>query len=224
MGDMKRRQVLQILGTTPAAALALRSIADGAEQTPAAPAAAKPAAAKPGAAAAKGPHKPKFFTAHEYATITLLADIIIPKDDRSGSASDAGVPEYMDYSLAETFADQPERQTAMRGGLQWLDRESRKRFQKNFVDITGTQRTEILDDIAYPKKAKPEFSHGVRFFTMFRDFTASGFFTSKIGIADLKYIGNVPNQWNGAPAEVLQKLGVSYDMLNTPAKTSSSSK
>jgi hypothetical protein len=220
---MKRRQVLQILGTTPAAALALRSIADAEEQTPA-PAAAKPAAAKPGAAAAKGPHKPKFFTAHEYATITLLADIIIPKDDRSGSASDAGVPEYMDYSLAETFADQPERQTAMRGGLQWLDRESRKRFQKNFVDITGTQRTEILDDIAYPKKAKPEFSHGVRFFTMFRDFTASGFFTSKIGIADLKYIGNVPNQWNGAPAEVLQKLGVSYDMLNTPAKTSSSSK
>jgi len=223
MGDMKRRQVLQILGTTPAAALALRSIADAEEQTPA-PAAAKPATAKPGAAAAKGPHKPKFFTAHEYATITLLADIIIPKDDRSGSASDAGVPEYMDYSLAETFADQPERQTAMRGGLQWLDRESRKRFQKNFVDITGTQRTEILDDIAYPKKAKPEFSHGVRFFTMFRDFTASGFFTSKIGIADLKYIGNVPNQWNGAPAEVLQKLGVSYDMLNTPAKTSSSSK
>ena len=223
MGDMKRRQVLQILGTTPAAALALRSIADAEEQTPA-PAAAKPAAAKPGAAAAKGPHKPKFFTAHEYATITLLADIIIPKDDRSGSASDAGVPEYMDYSLAETFADQPERQTAMRGGLQWLDRESCKRFQKNFVDITGTQRTEILDDIAYPKKAKPEFSHGVRFFTMFRDFTASGFFTSKIGIADLKYIGNVPNQWNGAPAEVLQKLGVSYDMLNTPAKTSSSSK
>ena len=223
MGDMKRRQVLQILGTTPAAALALRSIADAEEQTPA-PAAAKPAAAKPGAAAAKGPHKPKFFTAHEYATITLLADIIIPKDDRSGSASDAGVPEYMDYSLAETFADQPERQVAMRGGLQWLDRESRKRFQKNFVDVTSAQRTEILDDIAYPKKAKPEFSHGVRFFTMFRDFTASGFFTSKIGIADLKYIGNVPNQWNGAPAEVLQKLGVSYDMLNTPAKTSSSSK
>ncbi len=222
MGDMKRRQVLQILGTTPAAALALKSIAEGAEQTPAAPAATKSAAKT--AAAAKGPHKPKSFTAHEYATITMLADIIIPKDDRSGSASDAGVPEYMDYSLSETFADQPERQVAMRGGLQWLDRESRKRFQKNFIDITGAQRTEILDDIAYPKKAKPEFSHGVRFFTMFRDFTASGFFTSKIGIADLKYVGNVPYQWNGAPAEVLQKLGVSYDMLNTPAKTSSSSK
>jgi gluconate 2-dehydrogenase gamma chain len=220
MGDMKRRQVLQILGSTPAAALALKSIAEGAEQKPAAPAAgAEKPAAKAGAA--KGPHKPKFFTAHEYATITLLADIVIPKDDRSGSASDAGVPEYMDFSLSDTFADQPDRQTAMRGGLQWLDRESRTRFQKNFVDITSDQRTQLLDDIAYPKKAKPELSHGVRFFTMFRDFVATGFFTSKIGIADLKYMGNAPYQWDGAPAEVLQKLGVSYDMKE-PAKSPSS--
>jgi hypothetical protein len=217
---MKRRQVLQILGSTPAAALALKSIAEGAEQKPAAPAAgAEKTAAKAGAA--KGPHKPKFFTAHEYATITLLADIVIPKDDRSGSASDAGVPEYMDFSLSDTFADQPDRQTAMRGGLQWLDRESRTRFKKNFVDITSDQRTQLLDDIAYPKKAKPELSHGARFFTMFRDFVATGFFTSKIGIADLKYMGNAPYMWDGAPAEVLQKLGVSYDMKE-PAKSPSS--
>jgi gluconate 2-dehydrogenase gamma chain len=222
MGDMKRRQVLQILGTTPAVALTLKSIGEAGEQQPATPHAGAHPAPKAEGAAAKGPHKPQFFTPHEYATVTLLADLIIPKDDHSGSASDAGVPEYMDYSLHETFADQPERQVAMRGGLQWLDRESRKRFQKNFIDATSAQRTELLDDIAYPKKAKPEMSHGVRFFNMFRDFTATGFFTSKIGIADLKYIGNVPNQWNGAPAEVLQKLGVSYDMLNMPAKTSSS--
>jgi gluconate 2-dehydrogenase gamma chain len=220
MGDMKRRQVLQILGSTPAAALALKSIAEGAEQKTAAPAAsAEKTAVKAGAA--KGPHKPKFFTAHEYATITLLADIVIPKDDRSGSASDAGVPEYMDFSLSDTFADQPDRQTAMRGGLQWLDRESRTRFKKNFVDITSDQRTQLLDDIAYPKKAKPELSHGARFFTMFRDFVATGFFTSKIGIADLKYMGNAPYMWDGAPAEVLQKLGVSYDMKE-PAKSPSS--
>jgi gluconate 2-dehydrogenase gamma chain len=217
MGDMKRRQVLQILGSTPAVALTLKSIAD-AEQKPAPPptAVAKPAAK---AVAAKGPHKPKFFTAHEYATVTLLADIIIPKDDRSGSASDAGVPEYIDFSLADTFADQPDRQTSMRGGLQWLDRECRTRFKKNLVEITSAQRTEVLDDIAYPKKARPEMSHGVRFFSMFRDFVATGFYTSKMGIEDLRYIGNVPNQWDGAPAEVLQKLGVSYDMKE-PVKSS----
>jgi gluconate 2-dehydrogenase gamma chain len=220
MGDMKRRQVLQILGSTPAVAMSLKGLAE-AGQKPAA--GAKPEtkpAAKPAAHA--GPHKPKFLTAHEYATVTLLADIVIPKDDRSGSATDAGVPEFIDYSLAETFADQPERQVAMRGGLQWLDRESRKRFQKNFIDATSDQRTQLLDDIAYPKKARPEMSHGARFFTMFRDFVATGFFTSKIGIADLKYIGNVPNVWDGAPPEVLQKLGVSYDMLKEPAKSPSS--
>ncbi len=220
MGDMKRRQVLQILGSTPAVALALKSIAEGAEQKPAPPAGvAKPATPAGKTAAAHGPYKPKFLTAHEYATVTLLADIIIPKDDRSGSASDAGVPEFIDFSLADTLADQPDRQTAMRGGLQWLDRECRTRFKKNFLQITSAQRTELLDDIAYPKKAKPEMSHGVRFFSMFRDFVATGFYTSKIGIEDLRYMGNVPNQWDGAPAEVLQKLGVSYDMKE-PAKSS----
>ncbi len=223
MGDMKRRQVLQILGSAPAVALTLKSIAE-AEQTPAPAGAAKPAAPmaptnKTAGAAAHGPHKPKFFTAHEYATVTLLADIIIPKDDRSGSASDAGVPEFIDFSLGDTLADQPDRQTAMRGGLQWLDRECRTRFKKNFLQITSAQRTELLDDIAYPKKAKPEMSHGVRFFSMFRDFVATGFYTSKIGIEDVRYMGNVPYQWDGAPADVLQKLGVSYDMKE-PVKSS----
>jgi gluconate 2-dehydrogenase gamma chain len=221
MSDMKRRRVLQILGSTPAVALSLKSIAE-AGQKPAAPAAGPKPETKPAGAAAHGPHKPKFFNAHEYATVTLLADIVIPKDDRSGSASDAGVPEYIDFTLADTFADQPERQTAMRGGLQWLDRESRTRFQKNFIDATADQRTQLLDDIAYPKKARPEMSHGARFFSMFRDFVATGFFTSKIGIADLKYMGNVPNLWDGAPPDVLQKLGVSYDMLKEPARSPSS--
>jgi gluconate 2-dehydrogenase gamma chain len=221
MSDMKRRQVLQLLGATPAVALTLKSVANAEEQTPAhahPPAAAKPGAEKPGAAA-KGPHKPRFFTPHEYATVVMLSDIVIPKDDRSGSATDAGVPEYIDFTLFETFADQPERQVAMRGGLAWLDTESRKRFKKNFVDSTSAQRTELLDDIAYPMKAKPELSHGVKFFNMFRDFVATGFFTSKIGVADLHYIGNVPYQWDGAPPEVLQKLGVSYDSKE-PVKSS----
>jgi gluconate 2-dehydrogenase gamma chain len=221
MSNMKRRQVLQLLGTTPAVALTLKSVVEGAEQTAAAPAHQHPAAAKPGAQqpAAKGTYKPKFLTAHEYATVVMLSDIIIPKDDRSGSATDAGVPEYIDFTLADTFADQPERQVAIRGGLAWLDTESRKRFDKNFVDLTSAQRTEILDDIAYPAKAKPEMSHGVKFFNNMRDFVATGFFTSKMGVEDLHYIGNVPYQWDGAPAEVLTKLGVSYDMKE-PVKSS----
>ena len=211
MSDIKRRQVLQILGATPAAA-AVALTADAAAAQTAKPAAAPvEPGAKPGAAA-KGPFKPKFFTAHEYATVAMLADIVIPKDERSGSASDAGVPQFIDYSMSVTLADQPERLTAMRGGLKWLDAECLKRFNTPFVKSTEAQRTEVLDAIAWPKKAKPEMSHGVRFFNMFRDAVATGFWTSKMGMQDLQYIGNVPvGQWTGSPPEALQKAGVSYD-------------
>ena len=209
MSNLKRRQMLAILGATPAAALTWKP--GEAAQTPAAPAAqtAKPAA-KP-AAKGKGGFKPKFFTAAEYATVVMLSNIIIPKDERSGSASDAGVPEFIDYTMAETLSDQPERQTAIRGGLAWLDNESLKRFNSTFTKVTDAQRTQLLDDIAWPKKAKPEMSHGVRFFNGFRDLVASGFFSSKVGVADLQYIGNVPSVWNGSPPEAMQKVGVTYD-------------
>ena len=149
--------------------------------------------------------RPKFFTRHEYATINVLVNIILPKDERSGSATDAGVPQFMDFMMIEQSA----RQTAMRGGLAWLDRECASRFDKTFLACTAAERTQVLDDIAWPHKTKPEFSHGVAFFNSFRDLTASGFFTSKMGIEDLKYIGNKPVlEWTGCPDEVLKKLGL----------------
>jgi hypothetical protein len=204
MSDLKRREVLQIIGTAPAVAALTWTDAEGAQAPPAAPA-AKPSqpAAKP-AASAKAAFKPKFFTAHEYATVVALADIIIPKDDRSGSASEAGAPEFIDFIVNE----QRERQTPVRGGLTWLDSECRSRFDKAFLECTGPQRLQVIDDIAWPKKAKPEMSHGVRFFSTFRDLVAMAFYSSKMGVADLQYMGNVPYVWNGPPAEALQKLGV----------------
>ena len=198
MSDFKRREMLQILGTAPAVAALTWNDAE------AAAAAEQSQAARQKAAASKQAFKPKFFTTHEYATVGVLADIIIPKDARSGSATDAGVPEFIDYIVSE----QPERQTAMRGGLTWLDTESRKRFDKAFLQSTPEQRLQIVEDIAWPKKAKPEFSHGVRFFTSMRDLVAAGFFSSRMGVADLKYMGNVPHKWDGPPQEVLQKLGL----------------
>jgi hypothetical protein len=151
------------------------------------------------------PFRPKFFTRHEYATVLVLVDLIIPKDERSGSATDAGVPQFMDFMMT----DQPSRQTAMRGGLAWLDRECVTRFDKDFLTSAAAQRAQVLDDISWPHKAKPEHAHGVAFFNSFRDLTASGFFTSKMGIADLQYMGNgyVP-EWTGCPANVLKKLGL----------------
>jgi gluconate 2-dehydrogenase gamma chain len=162
-------------------------------------------AAETTAKRAATPLRPKFFTRHEYATVNILVDLIIPKDERSGSATDAGVPAFMDFMMI----DQPARQTAMRGGLAWLDRECLSRFDKTFVMCTAAERTQVLDDISWPQKAKPELTHGVAFFNSFRDLTASGFFTSKMGFDDLKYMGNryVP-EWTGCPDEILKKLGL----------------
>ncbi|WPP50874.1 gluconate 2-dehydrogenase subunit 3 family protein [Catalinimonas niigatensis] len=149
----------------------------------------------------------EFFNEHEMQTVTVLANLIIPADDRSGNAEEAGVPEFIEFMMK----DQPWHQTGMRGGLRWLDIESLRQFEQTFVSCSEQQQKQLLDQIAYPKSAKPEMSQGVNFFNNFRDFVATGFFTSKIGIEDLQYIGNTANNWQGSPPEVLQKLGVSYD-------------
>jgi hypothetical protein len=190
-----RRDVLKLLLAAPAATFAWTE----------AEALQASAAAQ---AARTSPFVPKFFTAHEFRLVTTLADIIIPKDERSGSASDAGVPEFMDFMMI----DQPARQVAMRGGLAWLDRECQLRFDKPFLDCAEAERTAVLDDIAYPAKADPARAHGVAFFNSFRDLTATGFWTTRMGIDDLQYMGNRSvARWNGCPDESLKKLGVSYD-------------
>ena len=156
------------------------------------------------------PYAPKFFSRHEWRTVRMLADYVIPRDERSGSATDAKVPEFMDVLLSDKDASESSK-TAMHGGLAWIDGEARHRFGKSFVDATDAQRRGILDDIAWPARAKPEFSHGVTFFNRFRDLTASGFYSSRMGVQDLKYLGNqVVHEWKGCPDEQLRKLGVSY--------------
>ena len=199
MSTIKRRTALQIIASAPAAAALTWTNAEAAQAHDHAQA-ARTTAAKSGA-----PYKPKFFTAHEWATVRVLVDLIIPKDDRSGSATDAGVPEFMDFMMH----DQPTRQTAMRGGLAWIDLECQDRYDKTFLDCTAAQRSAVLDDIAWPQKAKPDASQGVAFFNSFRDLTASGFWSSQMGVQDLKYLGNVMNpSWDGCPPEALKKLGV----------------
>ncbi len=147
-----------------------------------------------------------FFDAHEMKTIGILADIIIPKDGTSGSATDAGVPAFIEFIVK----DMPHHQTPMRGGLKWLDLQCMKRFNADFASCTSQQQIEMVDEIAYPEKAKPEMQQGVAFFNKMRDLTACGFFTSEIGIKDLGYAGNKPNQWDGVPQDVLDQYGVKY--------------
>src|SRR5581483_9841220 len=104
----------------------------------------------------------KFFNDHEIATITILGDIIIPKDEVSGSASDAKVPEFIEFIVK----DMPEHQTPMRGGLRWLDLQCLKRYEKTFRECNNTQQMEMVDQIAWPKKAKPQMQQGVAFFNL----------------------------------------------------------
>lgn len=155
----------------------------------------------------RGSYEPKFFTAAEWRAVRLLADLLIPRDERSGSATDAGVPEFIDF----TVDDRETHQVPIRGGLEWLDDECTKRFGQRFVDCTDAQRAEMLDAIAWPDRAEPDVSQGVAFLNRFRDLTATGFFTSRIGIEDLQYMGNTyVTEWNGCPPEACRHLGVSY--------------
>lgn len=148
----------------------------------------------------------KFFNEHEMATIAVLADIIIPKDEVSGSATEAKVPDFIEFIVK----DMPQHQVPMRGGLRWLDVHTMKRFNKSFTDCSADQQIQIVDEIAYPARAKPDVKQGVAFFSLMRNLTASGFYTTKIGINDLGYAGNRVNKWKGVPDDVLKQYGMAY--------------
>ncbi len=195
-GDLSRREALQLFAGIPLLAAGLS------------PAQVTRAAEAARSALGASDFTPAFFTAHEYATVRMLSELVIPRDGRSGGAIDAGVPEFMDFILNEN----PGMRTGIRGGLAWLDAESQSRGAREFIDLSDAGRRAILDDIAWPKLAKPEHSQGVAFFNRFRDLTASGFFSSKIGFEDLRYLGNqFVMEWKGCPPEALEKLGVHYD-------------
>lgn len=198
MENMNRRAALKILSAAPVAASFALTDAEAQEAHHLAET-ARQVAQKTGVA-----YAPKFFTPAEYQTVRVLSDLIIPADERSGGAISAGVPEFMDF----TMVDQPTRQVAMRGGLAWLDLECQRRFDKTFVGATDAQRQAVLRDLA-SAEPRPGLTHGQAFFRNFRDLTATGFWTTKMGFDDLGYIGNtVVAKWDGCPPEALKKLGI----------------
>jgi hypothetical protein len=200
MSEINRRDALKVLGFAPLAATI--GVAPAHLE--------RVARAMENLEATGAPGAPAFFTAHEWTTVRLLVDYIIPRDERSGSATDAKVPEFMDFLLSDKDASLQQK-TSMQGGLAWLDNECQHRFSKSFVGASDAQRRRVLDDIAWPAKARPEMHHGVLFFSHFRDLTASGFYSTQMGWQDVQYKGNVAlPAWNGCPPEALAKLGVSY--------------
>ena len=149
-----------------------------------------------------------FLNDKELSTIATLCDIILPATPTAGSATEAKVPEFIDFIIK----DIPYHQLPMRGGLMWLNGESTKRYNKSFVDCTKEEQIAIIDDIAYPdpENKKPDMAPGRAFFGRMRNLTMTGYYTTKMGIDDLGYVGNRANLWDGVPQEVLDKHGLAY--------------
>jgi gluconate 2-dehydrogenase gamma chain len=190
---ISRRDVLRTLAVGAAAGSVLQMIpAEAAEYV-------HQMVRKEKAAAPAGAYTPKYFSAAQYATLLFLCDAIIPKDEKSGGAVEAGAPEFIDLLTSEN----PEYQLKLGGGLFWLDGACTDRYGNVFMECAPEQKKEILDLIAYRKNAKkdPSLSQGVAFFAFLRNLTTDGFYTSKIGIADLQYIGNTSvREFPGCPS------------------------
>jgi hypothetical protein len=209
---MDRRKSLKVLGLGAVSTSLLLDACKNAEVKPA----DKTPGAQPGDVSydrmeeekqvLKGLASSTFFTPHEMATIALLCDIIIPADEVSGSATQAKVPDFIEFMVK----DKPDFQVPMRGGLRWLDLQMTKVYGKAFRDSSQQEQLAMVDAIAYPKKAKAGMQQGVSFFSLIRNLTASGFYSSETGIKDIGYVGNTANQWNGVPDAVLKQYGVAY--------------
>ncbi len=149
-------------------------------------------------------YKPKWFQPDEWAEIKVMVDLIIPRDAKSGSATEAGVPQYMDF-----FCSEYPSYAWVRDALRWFDGFAYNSYQKSFVKCTEAERRAMLDQVAWPAKAAPAVRDGVNHFNRLRDFTASGFFSSRVGVRDIGYIGNVARPtWDGCPPAALKHLGV----------------
>jgi len=204
-GNLKRRDLLKAISAIPAAALVkFPQIVAAQKKLPAAPERALQA------------YRRKVLNDHEWKIIRSLSDLIIPRDDRSGSATEAGVPEFIDDWLdfkGDTL------QAQIRGGLTWLDLECQRLFKSDFAESTEAQQKQILDRIAFPQKAAPEDSGAVAFFNELRNLVVSGFFSSKMGVHDLPYLGNtMVAEWKGCPEGVLQKIRRNIKSSPVPLK------
>ena len=200
MSTFTRREALRLLAASAAAPALLQ----GCGTDEAAQGAAHHLARRAAGQAVPAPGTdPTFFTAHEFDTIRTLVDYILPADDRGPSAAEVGVPEFIDFLMTdeEIRGEIEPRQIAMRGGLGWVDAACRRAHGEPFLGCTDAQRRALLDRIAYPEDAAPADTAGVAFFSRLRDYTATGYFSSPEGVADLGYVGNVAQaSWQGCPA------------------------
>lgn len=148
-----------------------------------------------------------FLNQHELETIAVLCDLILPATAMTGGALEAEVPAFIEFIVK----DMPQHQLPVRGGLAWLDNHSLKQYNREFKKLEIAQQKAVCDQIAYPGKTKPEMMPGEKLFTRMRNLTLTGYYTSKIGIEDLGYMGNIANNWDGVPQQVLDEHKLAYE-------------
>ena len=200
-GLMKRRDMLKVISTVPAAALVPLGSALAEEQVEKTP---SPSATAPKQETALRPYKLQILTEHEYKTIRVLSDWIVPADARSGSATQAGVPEFIDDWLNFWRGNML---SEIQGGLIWLDIQCHHHYVHDFVDCSAEEQKKMLDRIAYPKTAALDDANEVAFFNRLRGLVLGGFYSSEMGVKDLPYLGNqMVADWEGCPADVMAKL------------------
>jgi len=150
---------------------------------------------------------PRTLTREQLRTVTALCDMIIPHDDKSPGASAVGVPDFLDEWVSAPYPEQQADRKQILEGLAWLNAESRNRFKKEFAELSETEKQQICDDICHVPTAKRECKSAAQFFGKFRNLTAGGFYTTKEGMKDIQYIGNIPLEaFEGPPPEVLAHL------------------
>ena len=209
---LSRRNALKWLTTTAAgAAAAPAALAAPGETEPAPPAYPTrfdlhdPDFSKP----SQGPW-PKLLTEDELKTVTVLADLILPKDANGPAASEVGVPDFINEWVSAPYDKQREDGEVIRGGLGWINTESFKRHGRAFTALAPAQQTAILDAICDPSKARPEHKVGVRFFKAFRQLCLGGYYTHRATWKHLGYVGNITigGPYPGVPEEIIKKLGL----------------
>ncbi|MDT0622470.1 gluconate 2-dehydrogenase subunit 3 family protein [Croceitalea vernalis] len=151
----------------------------------------------------------ELFNAHELETVGVLSTVILPPQEPNGGPLEADVPEFVEFM----GKDIPELKPTLLGGLMWLDHKSNTEFGIEFKLATLEQQQQICDQICWhdPEVPLDEQPLEIQFFALMRNLTVCGYYTSKVGIADLGYKGNMPNVWDGVPQDVLDQHGVAYD-------------
>lgn len=198
---LKRRDAIKLMA---AAAAAPAVIAKG-EDLPAAPQKVRPPS-DPNLISPEVPWE-NLLSEEELKTLSALCDLIIPADSESPSASQLGVPAFINEWVSAPYPTQEADRILIRGGLTWLNAESSKRFGAEFRELSEEQKKSICDEIQWTQSAAPELLPPARFFAKVRDLTATGFYTTPEGWKDIGYIGNqVMLSYDSLPPNVEEKL------------------